>query len=126
MIVLDSSALLAVLQREAGSDVVRDWLPTSVMSVANLAEVLGKGVDRGLELAPQRQLVESLGVHFEAVTTADAVSSAAIRASTARALVLSLGDRLCLALALRRKLPVLTADRIWADIDHGVDVQLLR
>lgn len=126
MIVLDASALLALLRREPGADVVAGRMAAAVMSVANLAEVLGKAVDRGLDLATERQLVESLGIRFEPVTIDDAVVSARLRASTMPSEVLSLGDRLCLALALRLELPVLTADRIGADADHGVDVQLLR
>ncbi len=66
----------------------------------------------------------SLGISYASVTAADAVTSAALRSSTATAL--SLGDRLCLALALRLELPVLTADRAWAEVAHGVDVQLVR
>ena len=40
--------------------------------------------------------------------------------------VLSLGDRICLALARRLGLAVLTGDRVWAETDYGVDVVLVR
>jgi PIN domain nuclease of toxin-antitoxin system len=39
---------------------------------------------------------------------------------------LSLGDRACLALGLTRGLPVLTADRVWAQLDVGVEVVVCR
>lgn len=128
MIVLDASALLALLQQERGADVVRDALRDAVMSVANLAEVLGRSADRGLDVAHQRRLIESLGIRFEPVLGEDAETSAKLRAQDAAAgtPVLSLGDRLCLALAARLELPVLTADRAWSDVDHGVEVRLLR
>lgn len=127
MIVLDASALLALLQREPGSDRVQQALPNAVMSVANLAEVLGKAADRGLDVQHQYRLVASLGIRFEPVTEEDAVTSAWLRRREAGGQpVLSLGDRLCLALARRLDLPALTADRAWETVDHGVDVHLVR
>jgi PIN domain nuclease of toxin-antitoxin system len=45
-----------------------------------------------------------------------------------RPLGLSLGDRACLALARRERLPALTADRIWLQAGTliGVEVRLIR
>lgn len=127
MIVLDASALLALLQREPGSDRVEQALPDAVMSVANLAEVLSKAADRGLDVQRQYRLVDSLGVRFEPVTDEDAVTSARFRRGEAGGTpVLSLGDRLCLALARRLDVPALTADRVWETIDHGVEIELVR
>ena len=39
---------------------------------------------------------------------------------------LSLGDRACLALGLVLKLPVYTADRVWEDLQVGVEVFVVR
>jgi ribonuclease VapC len=39
---------------------------------------------------------------------------------------LSLGDRACLALAMELKLPVVTADRAWIDLDLGIDICVIR
>lgn len=127
MIVLDASALLALLQREPGADRVAAALPEAVVSTANLAEVLAKAADRGLDVSRQHQLLRSLGLQVEPVTDDDAFASAMVRRWDATGTpVLSLGDRLCLALASRLQLPVLTADRAWADVDHGVEMHLLR
>lgn len=48
MIVLDASAVLALLQDEPGAEVVERVLPGSVLSTVNLAEVVGKLVDAGV------------------------------------------------------------------------------
>ena len=39
---------------------------------------------------------------------------------------LSLGDRACLALALKLNLPALTTDRIWENLNLSVQVQVIR
>ncbi|MBA2515401.1 MAG: hypothetical protein H0V26_13925 [Solirubrobacterales bacterium] len=49
-----------------------------------------------------------------------------LRRVSARPPGLSLADRCCLALAHRLGLPILTANRAWATIDVGVEVQLIR
>jgi ribonuclease VapC len=43
-----------------------------------------------------------------------------------RPLGLGIGDRACLALAIERKLPVLTADKAWKALRLGVTIQVIR
>jgi PIN domain nuclease of toxin-antitoxin system len=39
---------------------------------------------------------------------------------------LSLGDRACLALAIRENAIAVTADRDWGDLDIGCKIELIR
>jgi PIN domain nuclease of toxin-antitoxin system len=39
---------------------------------------------------------------------------------------LSLADRACLALGQQLNLPVITADRVWKELDLEVEVRLVR
>lgn len=129
--VLDASALLAYLHEEPGADVVADALAESArMSTANFAETLSKLADAGRvpsEVADEladRGILGGLLV-LEPVTGDDALTIADIRATTGRRDI-SLGDRACLALALRLGLPVLTSDGSWADLGLDVAVQPIR
>jgi ribonuclease VapC len=128
--VLDASALLALLFGEPGADEVHATLGDAVMSAANLAEVAAKYGDLGLSPADLVSQVPRLGIVLEPVTAEDAVLQADVRARDALGNDgrphLSLGDRLCLALALRLDLPVLTADRAWDRLDLPVSVTQLR
>jgi len=42
--VLDSSAALAVLQSERGSDIVLQYLPGALVSTVNVAEIVAQGI----------------------------------------------------------------------------------
>ncbi|WP_267616416.1 type II toxin-antitoxin system VapC family toxin [Gordonia bronchialis] len=126
MTVLDASAVLAMLNEEPGADVVTAKLAGATMSVANLAEVLGKVSDVGADMVTVERLLRAAGVTFIPLDEADARMVAALRRVDG-GMALSLGDRCCLALALRSDpAEVLTADQAWRSLDLPLTVQLLR
>jgi PIN domain nuclease of toxin-antitoxin system len=124
-VVLDASAVLAVLHREAGSASVEPHMFGAFVSSVNLAEVGTRLSDRGIPMAEARAMIERLGVRIIAFDEALAYESAALRRAT-RSRGLSLGDRACLALARRDGLPVMTADRTWSKLDIGIEIKLIR
>ena len=65
------------------------------------------------------------GLEVLPVTAVDARMIARLR-PLARLGGLSLGDRACLALALRLGYGVLTADRQWANLDLGLEIIMIR
>lgn len=126
MTVLDASAVLAMLNEEPGADVVTAKLAGATMSVANLAEVLGKVSDVGADMVTVERLLRAAGVTFIPLDEADARMVAALRRVDG-GMALSLGDRCCLALALRSDpAEVLTADQAWRELDLPLSVQILR
>lgn len=114
-----------MLQAEAGSDEVERALPGALLSTVNLAEVVGKAVERGVDVRGLADSIAALGVRLEAFTVRQAEIAGALVPRT-RSIGLSLGDRACLALALERDLPVLTADRAWRELDPTPPIRLLR
>jgi ribonuclease VapC len=125
VIVLDSSALLAIILREPGAARVQAAIPVSILSSANLAEVLTVCERKGLNSEQIYSDITILGLPVVPLDAAHARVAAQLWRAYPR-LNLSLGDRLCLALALNLGASVLTSDREMTKVGLGVSVELFR
>lgn len=125
-IVLDASALLASLLCEPGYEKVDAYLDMHpAISAVNFSEVSAKFQERGKPSQEVATLLNDLKLPVLPFTEEDAHAAGALRPLT-RPLGLSFGDRACLALAKKLKLPALTAEARWAEIDTGVEVMVIR
>lgn len=125
MIVLDASALLALLFRETGHEQVARTAGDSCMSTVNLSEVIGRFVRDGTEAAEALQWISALPIEIVPFGTIDAALAASLLPVT-RQLGLSLGDRACLALALSRQSGAMTADRTWLRLELPIEIVSIR
>ncbi len=124
MIALDASALLALLRQETGHEFVAARLKRAAISAVNLAEVYSCFARDGYDLAELVEGVRTLGIEVVPFSDEYAQMVAKLLPLT-KAHGLSLGDRACLALAISRSIPALTADKIWSDTGLPVEVVLL-
>jgi len=127
-IVLDASALLAILQGEPGAEVFSkhiELLEDTVMSAVNVAETYSKLV--ALSIDPD-DAWRAVSAAIPAIVNYDAEQARLTGqlVPRTRALGLSLGDRACLALGMSLKAPVYTADRSWSRLRLGVKVHVIR
>ena len=102
----------------------------SAISAVNLAEVLTKLSEIGMnpdevtqDLRRRGLLGRKLAVF--PLTEDDAVVIANVHRRT-KGQGLSLGDHACLALALRLRVPAVTADRAWSRLKIGAKVEVIR
>ena len=125
-IVLDSSALLAILNREAGADKLTPGLLTdATVSTVNLAEVQSKLVSRGLD--PEDAWDAAIGpVRESEPFTIEQARIAGDLVAQTRPLGLSLGDRACLALGIALGAAVYTADQSWKGLRLGIRIHHIR
>ena len=123
--VFDASALLTIAFQEDGADVAARYVHDGIMSAVNASEVVGKFVDLGFADDEARRALLAFGLTIRPFDEHCAMAAGLLRPAT-RKQGLSLGDRACLALAIRERVRVVTADRAWARLDLSIDVQVIR
>nr|WP_155753024.1 type II toxin-antitoxin system VapC family toxin [Scytonema sp. UIC 10036] len=122
---MDASAILALLNNEPGSERVISVLTEAAISSVNLSEVIARFADSGMSETEMREVISTLGleiIHFDA----EMAYRAGILRPLTRQAGLSFGDRVCLALGQYLGLPILTTDKAWADLELGINVQVIR
>ena len=123
-VVLDASAVLALVRNEPGSEQVAEVIGRALVTVVNEAEVIGKLIWRGQ--TPEQAVAVVQGLPYEVVDVdRELCNQAGAWWGETKAQGLSLADRCCLALAQRERLPALTTDASWARISLPVDVRLI-
>lgn len=125
-VVLDASALLAVLLEETGSEVVANVLSSCSLSAVNYAEVLTRLVREGLP--PDEAIRKLAALKLPVIPWDQALAEAAADLGPlAKTHGLSLGDRACLATARSLRRVVLTTERTWRRLPKlGIEIQFIR
>ena len=125
MIVLDASAIIAVLFDEPGSDEVVRRMDGALLSSVNLAEVLQKAAFYDVDATAVRRLLGETQIGIAPFDDRMALDTAELGASTKQQ-GLSLGDRACLALGLAVNGIAVTMDRGWAGlVIPGVQIHVV-
>ena len=124
-VVFDSSALLVIIFGEDGAEIAARRLSGGIVSAVNASEVIARLVDFGTSGADARNALLNFGLDIRPFDAALAVTVGQLRAAT-REKGLSLGDRACVALAIREQVRIVTADRAWTGLGLDVDVELIR
>ncbi len=140
-LVLDASALIALVLGEPQGDTVARALDEGPahLSTVTAAEVMAKLRRLGTDVRRLGELLIAAQVAVEPFTPGDVGYSLQVQDldDARRALLaeaappqqrkrLSLGDRCCVALAMRLGVPVLTSDTTWAGLRGPVEVRLFR
>jgi PIN domain nuclease of toxin-antitoxin system len=124
-IVIDASAALCFLQHEPGWEGFPDFAPFGTMCVVNYAEVVQRLLRYDADGEMRARLLMGFGLRLVDAGLDVALGAARLEAPT-RIQGISLGDRFCLAFAMERKAPVLTADKPWKSLGLPIEIKFLR
>jgi ribonuclease VapC len=119
---IDSSAFVASVLGEKGWEIAKADIDTGIMSLVNVAESIAVLMRKGFSYFDAVDAMETSELKFHIPTLNDAYEAAKIVQTPG----LSLGDSFCLALAKSLSTSAVTADRMWAEHNLGVAVELIR
>jgi PIN domain nuclease of toxin-antitoxin system len=117
--------ILAIVRGEAGEEKALRLSRDAVISAVNVAEVVTKCIEKAYPVEVALQVIQSAGIKtidfdYDLAVTAGRLQSLAPKG------VLSLGDRACIATAIKIGGTAVTADRVWSTLDLGCKVELIR
>lgn len=125
-VVMDASAVLALVRDEPGADKVALQVGRAAISAVNLQEIIKELALSGLDVETIRELLDELRLDVRAHDVEAAYMAAGLHAQT-KEFGRGLGDRSCLALAMQLGVPALTADREWKKVKvKGLKVEHIR
>lgn len=123
--VLDASALLAVLHREPGENIVTPVLYGATVSAVNYSEVLKRMIERGSDAKTTAQLLDRQQLRIIPFDRERAIAAASLLRYT-QAHGLSFADRACLATGKEFGLVVYTSEKRMSETTLDIDVTLIR
>ncbi len=124
-VILDASAMLAMLFDEQGGAMVVERARGSMILSVNFSEVVHKVVavdghpDRAEEAADRLEITVAPFDRLLARITAELRQPTAFMGA-------SFADRACLAFGLATGAPIFSADRDWQKLDLGITIRMIR
>ncbi|WP_414561866.1 MULTISPECIES: PIN domain-containing protein [unclassified Anabaena] len=123
--VVDASAVLALLNQETGSEEILQLIDNAAISSINLSEVIAKLAEAGIPEEEIRQIILNLNLEVILFNEEQALKAGMLRPAT-KSIGLSFGNRACLALGVVLNQPVIITDRLWTNLNMGIEIRVVR
>jgi PIN domain nuclease of toxin-antitoxin system len=124
-VVVDASAIIAIINGESGAQKATEGARGARMSALNYCEIAGWLAERGSTATDVEGVIAPFDLTVEDFNRSRALTAGLLTAKT-KGRNISLADRACIALAIELGLPAMTGDRVWRDLGLGVDIVLIR
>lgn len=125
-LIVDSSALMAVILEERGAEIVLPQLRGAMLSSVNFSETASRLAEKKNTTAAEVvTLLRRFDLEICPFDSDLALIAAEFRPLT-RHIGASFADRACLALGSAKRAPILTADSKWAELEIDLDIRLIR
>lgn len=126
-VILDTSALIALLKQEPGHERISGVIANSAISLVNLSEFIAVLARSGVSEDDIDEIITDLVP--EVIPFFENISIKTGKLATiTQEYGLSLGDRACIATGDYYKMAIYTTDKVWAKLDHitSTDIIVIR
>lgn len=124
-VLFDTSAVIALLKKEPGYEILEDIVANSAISSVNLCELVSVLGRSGVTENEIDAIITDLLPEIISFSESLAIQAGKL-ASYTKDFGLSLGDRACIATAIENKMPVYTTDKIWQEVTVPVEIIIVR
>jgi len=123
--IIDTSAILAVIFGEPGQEMAARLAREATISTVTLAEIVTKCTEMGVPEHIALDYLQHSNIEVASFDQNLAILTGELYAKAPKG-VLSLGDRACIATAIRLGGTAVTADRVWSELDLPCPVEVIR
>jgi PIN domain nuclease of toxin-antitoxin system len=121
---LDTSALIALLKKEPGHEVIADIIAGSSISSVNLSEFIAVLTRSGVSESDIDEIITDLMPQIIPFCENISIKTGKLSKLT-QEYGLSLGDRACIATGDYYKMVIYTTDKIWAKLNNVVSTEII-
>lgn len=122
---LDTSAIIALLKKEPGYEILEELISRSAISSVNLAELVSVLTRTGVLENEIDEIIKDIVPEIILFTEDIAIQTGKLIAST-KEYGLSLGDRACIATGIILKLPIYSTDAIWSKLNLNCKINIIK
>ncbi|MGX6960636.1 MAG: type II toxin-antitoxin system VapC family toxin [Rickettsia endosymbiont of Pentastiridius leporinus] len=125
-VLLDTSAVIALLKKESGYKLIEDVIASSSISSVNLSELVSVLVRTGIPVNEVDEIITDIVPEIILFSEDIAIEAGKLAIYTKK-YGLSLGDRACIATGIYHNMIVYTTDKIWVELKiKNANIKLIR
>jgi len=122
---LDTSAIIALLKKEPGYEILEGLIANSSISSVNLSELVAVLVRSGITEDEIDEIITDIAPEIIPFSENLAIQAGKLAKHT-KDFGLSLGDRACVATGIHHNMTIYTTDKIWQELKPLADIILVR
>ena len=124
-VLFDTSAIITLLKKEQGYELLEDLIASSVISSVNLSELVTILARNNVVESEIDAIITDIVPEIIPFSEHLAIEAGKLAAHT-KNFGLSLGDRACIATGIYYNMTIYTTDKIWLELKSLADIVLIR